>query len=535
MKKFLSVALVVAMLFAFASCGGDSTTVSSEDRSSEVLSEVVSSETSSEETSSVEEPVSKNIALNKKVYFSSQNTELSMFAKNAVDGEDNTSWSSNTSEEVIDEWIMVDLGANYDLESILVKWGMSRALDFEVEISRGGIEFEKIYSAEGVQTSEDTVTTDKTARFVRINCKKVPSVLGTYMGATIKDIEVVGTLSEDKTLGSEKEAMVFTKAVLPTEKDVYVMGRNYKYNQLIWAGATFEYKCTGAVAGAVLFGGKGSENIRFEVSIDGGDFAFYTLGGGVSTEFIFADDLDPSKEHTVCIMKTGDVWEPALTVESVLVSEDANIVENHTREYDLKIEFIGDSITSGGVTNGYAKSYVYLTAKALNANFNVVSRSGQGLYKHANFGTPGPLKSLYAGIGSETGDYQYGYDADLVVLNIGTNDGANVRNTEKEEDKKAYRDTFTAMYVEMLEKIHEANPDAIILCTGGLMGDIGQVKPEIKTAVDTFKAQNPDVEVHLEYLSTAKDCGKDTSWHPGIAGHAKGAEELIEIIKDIIK
>lgn len=534
MKKFLSIVLAVAMLLALASCG-DTADVSSESTVSEAVSSEVVSETSSEETSSVEEPVSKNLALNKKVSFSSQNLELSMFAKNAVDGAENTSWSSNTTEEAIDEWIKVDLGANYDLESITIKWGMSRALDFEVEVSRGGIEFEKVHSAEGVQETEDVVTTNRTARFIRINCKKVPSVLGSFMGATIKEIEVLGTLSEDKTLGSEKEAMVFTKEVIPTENDVYVMGRNYKFNQLIWAGATYEYKCTGAVAGAVLNSRKGSENTRFEVSIDGGEFKLYSFAGGVPTDFIFADDLDPDKEHTVCIMKTGDVWEPSLTIESVLVSDDGKIVENYTREYDMKIEFIGDSITSGGVTNGYAKSYVYLTAKAFNAHFHVVSRSGQGLYKHVNFGAPGPLKSLYAGIGSETGDYQYGYDADLVVLNIGTNDGANVRNSETEADKKAYKETFQTMYVEMLEKIHEANPDAIILCTGGLMGDIANVRPEIAAAVDAFKAKNPDVKVYLEYLSNAKDCGPDTSWHPGVAGHAKGAEELIEIIKGILK
>lgn len=508
MKKILSLLLIIAVLFSLTACGGDGFALN-------------------------EEP--SNVSLNKRVYASSQNDGLNMPATNVVDGDENTAWSSNTAEENINEWVMIDLGKNYDLDSVTLKWGTSRANDFTVEISRGGVEFEEIYAAEGVTTAEDTMTIDKVARYVRINCKKVPSMFMSYMGATIKEIEVIGTTSKDQTLGSEKEAMVITKIVVPTENDVYVMGRNYKYNELIWAGATYEYKCTGSVAGVALKGDKGGENIRFEVSIDGGEFTMYTLQSGTTAEFIFSEDLDPAKEHTVCIMKTGDVWEPKLTVESVLVEENADIVKNYTREYNLKIEFIGDSITSGGVTNGYAKSYVYLTADALNANFNVVSRSGQGLYKHANFGTPGPLKSLYAGIGSETNDYDYNYDADLVVLNIGTNDGANVRNTEKEEDKQAYRDTFTDMYVEMLEIIHKANPKATILCTGGLMGDIGQVKPQIAEAVDTFKAQNPDVKVYLEYVSTAKDAGKDTNWHPGVKGHAKGAEELVAIIKKIIK
>ena len=357
----------------------------------------------------------------------------------------------------------------------------------------------------------------------------------TFMGAAIRELEVIGVEAKDQTLGSETEKMLITKTVVPSENDVYVMGRNYKYNELIWAGAVYEYKCTGSVAGAVIKGTTGNASTRFEVSVDGGEFVMYYIDNSFAKEYIFANGLDPDKEHTVRIMKTGDVWEPKMEIQSVVVEESADIVKGYTREYDLKIEFLGDSITSGGVTNGYAKSYVYLTADALNANFNVISRSGQGLYKHANFENPGPLKSLYAGIGMETGDYKYDYDADLVILNIGTNDGANVRNTVNAEKKLEYREKFEEMYVEMLEIIHEKKPNATILCTGGLMGDIGQVKAEISKAVKSFKEQHPDVNVHLQYLSSAKDCGASTEWHPGVAGHAKGAEELIEIIKKIMQ
>ena len=323
-----------------------------------------------------------------------------------------------------------------------------------------------------------------------------------------------------------------TKTIIPTENDVYVMGRNYEYNELIWAGAVYEYKCTGSVAGAVITGTDG----QFEVSIDGGEFVPYKLENTKSEKIIFATGLLASQEHTVRILKSNDGWYSKINVEKVVVSEDGDIVKNHSRDYDLKVEFIGDSITSGGVTGMYSTSYAYLTASALNANYNIVSRSGLGLYKNAsNSTTHGMLQDLYKGTGIMTNDYDYSFDADLVVLNIGTNDGANVRQLKEAgntADADAYKETFTEMYVEMLGIIHTANPDATIVCTGGLMTDINNVWENIEQAVADYKAANPNVKVVLEKLSAAKDMSAETSWHPGTAGHAAGASELIPILKN---
>ena len=502
MKKLLSLILAVSMLITLAACGGES----------------------------AQEPT--NVALNKRVYCSSEALSNSMGAIQVNDGDDGTAWASNTMQKQIDEWIMVDLGKNYDIDSITLKWGTSRAVDYSIEISRGGVEFEEIHAAQDVTSTDDeTITTDKVARFVRIRCTKVPPVLMTFMGAAIRELEVIGVEAKDQTLGSETERMLITKTVVPAENDVYVMGRNYKYNELIWAGAVYEYKCTGPVAGAIV----GRSSGQFEVSIDGGEFVVYKNEDSFSKEYIFSNELDPDKEHVVRIMKSGDVWAAKVAIEGVIVEENSDVVKDYTREYDLKIEFLGDSITSGVKTPTYSQSYVYRTAEAFNANFNVVSRSGQGLYKHANLGNNGNLKTLYAGTGMETGDYEYGYDADLVVLHIGTNDGANVNKLPTAEEKNAYREKFTEMYVEMLEIIHEKNPNAIILCTGGMMGDFNSVRTQVKKAVDLYKAQNPDVKVYLKYLTVAKDIGESTSWHPGVDGHTKGAEELIKIIENILK
>ena len=326
--------------------------------------------------------------------------------------------------------------------------------------------------------------------------------------------------------------VVKTKTVIPTATAIYSMGRTYNYNELLYAGAVYEYKFTGSVAGAKITKA-GGDAVRFEVSIDGGDFVSYTTSDTNTNEYVFATDLNAYKEHIVRIMRASDIWAPKLTVNSIVVAEDATVVDNYSPDYDLKIEFVGDSITTGVKTSFFAQSYAYLTATALNANFNVVSRSGLGLHQNANNGSGGQLKSVYASVASGDGNYKYDYDPDLVVLNIGTNDGANVNKLDT-TGKAEYRTAFKEKYVEMLEIIHEKNPNATILCTGGLMGDFSSVKTQITEAVALFKAENPDAKVYCEFLSVANDISSDTSWHPGVAGHAKGAEELIPIIKRIM-
>ncbi len=533
MKKLLSIVLILAMLLSLAACDGNDVSGTSDENSkvvSEVQGDTSSEEISNEETSSAVEEKPENVALGKRVYFSSENSSMLMLSRLAVDGDEDTSWSSNSTSEEIDEWIMIDLGKNYSIEEILLRWGGSYATDYTVSVSRGGIEFTEIYSTTGGKGSKVVVPADNTVgRYVRINCTKVVSVLGAYMGATIKEIEVNGEETEDQTLGSEKEAMIPTKIILPDENDVYSMGRNFKENELIWAGAVYEFKCTGSIVGAVVV-----SSSQFEVSIDGGDFVPYQSEEVGSVEYIFAEDLDPENEHVVRIMKSGDIWSSRVTITGIVIEEAAEIIKDYTRDYDLKIEFVGDSITSGVKTPTFSQSYVYLTADALNANFNVVSRGGLGIYKGSGNEVSGDLRGYYDGIGAKDGKYQFDYNPDLVVLHIGTNDGANVRTSEDEAYKKEYREIFETKYYEMLNHIHSKNPNATILCTGGMMGDVKQMKPEIQNAVDKFAAENPDAKIFLEYLSSCKDANADTDWHPAIEGHAQGAGELIPIIKRIM-
>ena len=96
MRKLSSIFLVFAMFFVLAACGASS-------------------------TRSDPEVIPSNVALNKRVYCSSESLSNAMAAAQVNDGDDGTAWASDTMQKQIDEWIMVDLGKNYDIDSITLK------------------------------------------------------------------------------------------------------------------------------------------------------------------------------------------------------------------------------------------------------------------------------------------------------------------------------------------------------------------------------------------------------------------------------
>ena len=166
MKKFFAVLLTLAFLFSLCACGDTEATSSVSDDSIDVTSDVIpSGDSSSEDTSSeyVEDP--SNVALYKRTYRSSESAVMP--STYLTDGDD-SAWSSDTTSESIDEWVVVDLGKNYELETISILWGISYSPEFSVEISRGGVEYTEIYSVNDSTGGISTIQADgKTARYIR--------------------------------------------------------------------------------------------------------------------------------------------------------------------------------------------------------------------------------------------------------------------------------------------------------------------------------------------------------------------------------
>lgn len=224
-----------------------------------------------------------------------------------------------------------------------------------------------------------------------------------------------------------------------------------------------------------------------------------------------------------------------------------------------KMEIIGDSITCGyGVeaeselipfhtaTENPTKSYSLLTAKALNAEVNLVSWSGNGIisgYVEETATAPSdkwlmPEVYRYTDIsGSETifGEDETKWEKwdfsrfvpDIVLINLGTNDCSWCKDIQER------RDHYREEYVRFLNYVREHNPKAQILCMLGTMDQ--RVLKELEEAVNIFSETRKDDAVHFLSLPPQNpEDGYGADWHPSPLTHKKTAELVVEKVKSIM-
>ncbi len=92
-------------------------------------------------------------------------------AKNAIDGEATTRWSSEFGDP---QWISVDLGSVKIIDFIILIWENAYAKAYSVEISKDSANWKEVYSAETEKGGKINVTLDvpQGARYIKVICKE---------------------------------------------------------------------------------------------------------------------------------------------------------------------------------------------------------------------------------------------------------------------------------------------------------------------------------------------------------------------------
>lgn len=219
-----------------------------------------------------------------------------------------------------------------------------------------------------------------------------------------------------------------------------------------------------------------------------------------------------------------------------------------TEPRDLSIEFIGDSITCGyGVeatgtdapfqttTENFMKSYAYLTAQELGAEYGTVCYSGYGIVSGwSGDGTRKddmlvpPLYDVVAEDLEVPWDHA-GHPYDVVVINLGTNDFTYTGTDESRMQE------FATAYVEFLSAVREVNPESYIVCTMGTMG-CQELYAYVEQAVAEFSDDYGDARVSC-YLSDEIDYEADgvgAKQHPNAISQQKSAHTLAEVIESLL-
>lgn len=223
------------------------------------------------------------------------------------------------------------------------------------------------------------------------------------------------------------------------------------------------------------------------------------------------------------------------------------------REHPYKLEFIGDSITSGEGVFGAKEeqdwaamlfsgvyNYAAMTAEKLDADFRICSQSGWGLFAGWDGNMAHTMPDGYEKIcGVLTGernhllgaleDYDFTrWQPDAVIINLGTNDGSAFESGSFAHERSEFEDAGVAF----LKKIRHYNPKAAIIWGYGMLGNV--MKESILRAIDRYRQQTKDEKVsYLELPETTSET-IGAREHPGVLNHQLAAETLSEFLKKTI-
>ena len=255
------------------------------------------------------------------------------------------------------------------------------------------------------------------------------------------------------------------------------------------------------------------------------------------------------KKHTVKLIKLSESSSSVFGIQSIVANCINNITP--TAYKDLKIEFIGDSITCGyGVddevkehgfsttTEDGTKTYAYKACEALDADYSMVCYSGHGIISgytgDGNRQTWGIVPDIYDKVGRSGGgeapnmssiDWDFDkFEPDYVVINLGTNDHSYVKGDAAKAKE------YAEAYAEFIKVIRKKYKDTHIICSLGIMGD--ELFKSIEEAIELSGDKNISA---LRFSPRASTDPVAADWHPAEATHERAAGELVEHINSLKK
>lgn len=254
-----------------------------------------------------------------------------------------------------------------------------------------------------------------------------------------------------------------------------------------------------------------------------------------------ASDLD-NGTHSARITYCIEGFEFNPEIKAFSISDNGRILDAPGKG-NLKIEFIGNSITCGfGIeapdascpfsydTENHTLGYAYLTARALNADFNMVCRSGIGIYRNYNGPKEGNL--------SQTMPMEYSctmlyhpespwdfsrFIPDIVCINLGTND-TSCNNYDI--------GIFRERYNKFVDRLRAYYPDAkIVLLSGAMLN--GKELELVKKALDDV-ASGRDNVYRFDMSPQDGSLGYGAGAHPSAKQAQKMASELTGFLSSLL-
>ena len=373
--------------------------------------------------------------------------------------------------------------------------------------------------------------------------KEIANPVKLYRENNIFYIEILSANGE--------KSEVFTATVTTTspaklfydvENEVRWLGRTYSVDgkhYFNWSASGFEFTFKGSgVRAEIASNAPGGTNTAYiKIYINGVEQPDVALTKSLQTVTL-AEGLDPNGTYTVRVVKRSNARSSTAALVSLKLNDGEKLAPpaNKTR----LIEFVGDSITVGysasaeastssswsTATEDATKTYSEYVANAFAADYSVIAVSGRGVVRNYGNTTERLIPLLYASLD----DYnlegvKYGFErqADVIVINAGTNDASGTVTGLSKDELKAGVKAF-------LLEVREKNPNAEIIyaygmMSSGWMAQIKQVVEELRAAGDT----------HITFLQLQACSGKELgiASHPTAEAYISRGDAIIELIEQL--
>ncbi|MBQ3079789.1 MAG: hypothetical protein IJC48_07325 [Clostridia bacterium] len=317
---------------------------------------------------------------------------------------------------------------------------------------------------------------------------------------------------------------------------------------LNWSGSGFEIKVRGSFFDIEIECEYTSLRPYVSFEVDGLRSQTFAPLKGANRYTVFCN-MNPEKAHDVRVTLETQLFPNDAKISVQKVYTDGECLAPEKRA--CRIEFIGDSITSGEGCRGPVSfqewlpmmfsstdNYTRFVSDMMNAEYQAVSQSGWGVVCAWNNEERCNMPSIYDKIQAGSESYDFSFHPDYVVIALGTND----RNALSQPafmnpvTGKAYKLTqndmpmWTDRALSFIEFVHEKNPGAKILWVS-FFGS-GPIVNAIDDAVSRAREKSIPVlhEIALD-LNHAVRGHMGSRQHPGVNAHRSAAKKIVKALR----
>lgn len=328
------------------------------------------------------------------------------------------------------------------------------------------------------------------------------------------------------------------------------VGRLVEYRGAVFMESSASgFTITGDIKGDVKLALRAEEGTS-----DGGVALIYAEVDGVVYEYPFTVNTDQvitvasglsAGSHTIKITKGTEAKYDSIYVYSV--SYNGTLTKAEAAAHT--IEFLGDSITvgyglydpdaptNGNTMSGSYYSYANVAADLLGADHYTIGNGGWRFGSQTN--SSDGNKNNYLGyiyeknsMNVDIGAYDFAWQPEVVVINLGTNDAIQYTPAGNETDQEIFNTDIAAL----LTLVRAKNPNATIFWVYGAMtgaenlAEYGDMADMIQTAIDTYEAANGDTVHYVSVTADTTGCYD----HPTRAGQQVIGQEVAEAISAVM-